>query len=143
MSTAALAIWVGLLSHRAGKLSGPRAVAGVYELRPASSSQRAADLGEIAIPSHETSFLLAVEVSKTEIAARRYEVRIVDGEGRELFRDEDAPVDPAGKLYVQIGPGFLAPDAYSLQVRAFRRGDGEALAEATFPFLVEGNGANP
>jgi hypothetical protein len=140
VSSVALAVWVGLLSHRAGRLAGPRAVAGVYELEPVSPSQRAAGAGTT-VPALESSFVLAVAVSRSEIATRRYEVRIADGQGRELFRDEDVPVDPSGKLYVQVGPGFLAPGDHTLEVRAFRRASGEALAEATFPFRVEGSEA--
>jgi len=143
VSTAALTVWVGLLSQQVGKIPGPQAVADVYDLEPASPSQRTAGPRKTTIPSHDTSFLLAVEVSRTETNARRYVVRIIDGEGHVLFRNGDAPVAPSGRLYVHIAPDFLAPGAYSLEVQAFQRRDGEALAVASFPFLVDGDEADP
>lgn len=144
VSTVALTVWVVILSQRPkGVAGGPQTVAGIYELKPASPSQRTGDPWQTVVPSHHGSILLAVEVSRTEVASRRYVVRITDEREKELFKDEDAPVDPSGKLYVHVGGDGLVPGAYTLVVQAFGRQEGKPLAKARFPFRVEGEAGRP
>ena len=140
VTTTTLAVWVGLLSKRARELDTagrPETVARLFMLEPVAPLERSPE-DSIRIPSISGSFLLGVDVSKKETAPYRFEARILNAEGEELWRDEDAAVEPGGKLFVHMGGNFLSPGRYTLEVRVLVRKDGGEQSRGTYPFVVEG-----
>ena len=101
LSTISLAAWVAVLKQKAAGLAGPgspETITRLVRLEPALPAVRTADEEAARIPSSCPSWLLAIRVSKKELAPRRFELRILDSADRELWKDGDAKLDPSGNI---------------------------------------------
>jgi hypothetical protein len=138
--TVALLIWVIMLKKDMKELSGlrsPETISQLYVLKSPAPLHRAGNMGEVRIPEEQDSFLLAVVVPREKIDDNRFHVKIVDTMGSLIWIHDDVPVDPDGRIYIQLRQGILTPGTYTLEVTMVNRKDLQKSAIGKYPFIIE------
>jgi hypothetical protein len=134
-----LSVWVVRLKQKADLMEAagrPQAVARLYTLKPSLPARRAGKARTTRIDAVSSSFLIAVDIPRETMVDSRFDVRLLDAGQRELWQEQDAHVDPSGKLIVRIGKNFLDPGEYALEVTAYGGTSGEEGTTVIFPFLI-------
>lgn len=123
------------LQARLARLSQPQGGPPLFLLEGVRSGQpETARINQLFLPPDQSWILVGVELDLPEFES--YEVRVLDGEGRELWKDSGLKPNQWGALLAAFPPGFFPEGNFTLAVQGKTR-DGNLHPVARYPFSVK------